>query len=431
MNANAVSTAATLRVCGRKPEGGFCFVPGIALMAAWFAFRREIIELLDLRVWLACFEVLARRCRATKGKPVRYRIEEIQSLVQSRSAEAVERALARLERAGLLTWSESGPVILQGEAALEVAQRIQQVANVERRIPFPRRLLRELVRARRPVLLATAFGHLLRGMYYRGGQCVSGGRCKASWIADLFEVDVRNVKAARGELERRGWIIERTMGQTLLNRWGYAFIVNFDSPEPSREFSGRSPPLEASLRRQSPPPKRNMELLEGSKNQKPASRRPPGASTWNTRSKPCLTNVVNRDLEETARLCVLYEEAISRGVVRDNAAERLKFFGAAQHARAIGTTNPCGLFVTLVRKRLWSFITQRDEEAARRRLALLEERGGVTDFGKPRTTARIRLSALRADSGGLNENRYVIRETILRSLMSVPGAKCDVHERKE
>ena len=36
--------------------------------------------------------------------------------------------------------------------------------------------------------------------------------------------------------------------------------------------------------------------------------------------------------------------------------------------RAIGTKNPCGLFVRLVRGGLWSFATQDDEDAARIRL---------------------------------------------------------------
>jgi hypothetical protein len=42
--------------------------------------------------------------------------------------------------------------------------------------------------------------------------------------------------------------------------------------------------------------------------------------------------------------------------------------GAAEHARVIGTKNPCGLFVRLIRCGLWSFLTQDDEDAASARL---------------------------------------------------------------
>ena len=46
------------------------------------------------------------------------------------------------------------------------------------------------------LLLATTLGHLLRCMYYRDGRCCPDGRCKSSWIARTFGVDIRNVKAA-------------------------------------------------------------------------------------------------------------------------------------------------------------------------------------------------------------------------------------------
>ena len=35
---------------------------------------------------------------------------------------------------------------------------------------------------------------------------------------------------------------------------------------------------------------------------------------------------------------------------------------------AVGKTNPCGLFITLIRNKLWRYITQADEERARKNL---------------------------------------------------------------
>jgi hypothetical protein len=43
----------------------------------------------------------------------------------------------------------------------------------------------------------------------------------------------------------------------------------------------------------------------------------------------------------------------------------LKFFSAAAHAVRVGRTNPAGLFATIVRKGLWSFVTSADEDIAR------------------------------------------------------------------
>ncbi len=419
---NTVSSPC-LRVRARKPTGGYCFVAGVGFLAAWFAFRREIIELQDLRVWLACHELLARRCGASKGVRPRYCLEELQVLVRSKSQPAVRRSLARLERAGMMTWSEHGPEFSRGElAALEahdttIYERVRGVTNIERRIPFPRRLLRELALARRPVLLATAFGHLVRGLYFRGGQCVSGGRCKASWIADLFEVDSRNVKAARRQLERMGWLKPCSVGQTALNRWGYTFVVCLG--QPSHESARRSPPPGRPVRRQSPPPERNMKLLRGSENQEPARRRPAGSSTWNIHvHKPCFTRVSRRDLEESDRLRALYEQAVAHGCIRRTRADLLNFFAAAEHARVVGTRNACGLFVTLVRKRLWSFISLRDEDAARRRLVLLEEQGLLN---KCENIGEARRSPSKPIADDVTD-RLVIREMLRRSLAGTETA---------
>ena len=84
--------------------------------------------------------------------------------------------------------------------------------------------------------------------------------------------------------------------------------------------------------------------------------------------KPNLRNVVPEDLRDTGRLLELHGQAIARGWVTTSDRDRLRFVGAAEHARVIGTKNPCGLFVRLIRCGLWSFLTQDDEDAANARL---------------------------------------------------------------
>jgi hypothetical protein len=83
---------------------------------------------------------------------------------------------------------------------------------------------------------------------------------------------------------------------------------------------------------------------------------------------PTLRAVRSEDLQDTGRTLELYGQAVKAGLVTGSEADRLRFVAAAEHARAIGTTNPCGLFVRLVRGRLWSFLTQDDEDAANARL---------------------------------------------------------------
>lgn len=84
--------------------------------------------------------------------------------------------------------------------------------------------------------------------------------------------------------------------------------------------------------------------------------------------KPNLRDVVLDDLKDTGRLLDLYDQSVALGYVTTSERDRLRFVSAAEHARVIGTKNPCGLFVRLVRCGLWSFLTQDDEDAANTRL---------------------------------------------------------------
>jgi hypothetical protein len=84
--------------------------------------------------------------------------------------------------------------------------------------------------------------------------------------------------------------------------------------------------------------------------------------------RPDFRDLVPEDLKDTGRLLELYDQAVTRGWVTASERNRLRFVSAAEHARVIGTKNPCGLFVRLVRCGLWSFLTQSDEDAASTRL---------------------------------------------------------------
>jgi hypothetical protein len=81
--------------------------------------------------------------------------------------------------------------------------------------------------------------------------------------------------------------------------------------------------------------------------------------------KPTLRHVVWADLHDARRLQQLHLQAIAAALISQSECDRLRFFAAAEHAKAIGTRNPCGLFATIVRRGLWGFITQDDEDAAR------------------------------------------------------------------
>ena len=129
------------------------------------------------------------------------------------------------------------------------------------------------------------------------------------------------------------------------------------------------PPAQAHVARMTIPPG-PAPVAAGSGSPAPSRSRPASAG------QPNLRDVVLEDLKDTGRLLDLYDQGIARGWVTASERDRLRFVSAAEHARVIGTKNPCGLFVRLVRCGLWSFLTQDDEDAANARLKLLL-------YGKP------------------------------------------------
>ena len=251
---------------------------------------------------------------------------------------------------------------------------------LDRPVPVPRRILCYLAELHRPVLIATTVGHLLRGLFLRDGVCVSGGRCKASWISEVFGVDMRNVKFARRELARCGWVVAVPSSQTAMNRWGQAFVLSLEWCFKDDSAAQRIPPRRQKFAPDSPPPGENKKLLIGYGNQKPAQRGPVGACARKGSFRvPSLRKIVFDDLEQPTRTARLFEDAVRLGKVKNTSSDRLLVFAAAAHSKARGVRNPAGLFVWLVRNRCWSHINQRDEDSARATLRVVDESSTMSE----------------------------------------------------
>mgnify|MGYP001566672779 CR=1 FL=1 len=363
-------TAPHPRTLGRtiveKPDGGFVFIPAAAILALWQGYRHENLELLDVRVGLATFEAAMRlRFPHTRAQP-EVRTDQLQCLTGATDRRRITAALRRLESHGLPASALSArrPDVRPFVALLSPDTR-SVVRNHRRRVPVPRRLLVYLARCSRPAVVAVALAHLLRGLYFREGKCVAGGTCKASWVASVFGLDLRTVKAAKAELVRLGWLEPQPTPQHLLNRFGPRFLLRMNW-----RWVRQTPPRTGDCARQSPPPEKNWNLsLRRLGNQKRVR-----TGAWT--AKPTFLRVQPDDLRDPSRLDALYRDAATRGLLRVSESTRLAFFAAAEHAIADGITNVPGLLVAIVRRGLWRNITQADEERARRRLT-------VFDFGEP------------------------------------------------
>ena len=389
-----------------KPDGGYFFVPALAIIQAWLAYKRRIIRLYDLRVWFACFELVARRCDVAPNRFPRYSFDEVHRLVGGANSNHAQTAVRRLMNAGLLDWSErqigcgAGEADTESECDGELNRMLDLVVNHRRKVPVPRRTLRFLAGMTKPVSMATVIGHLLRCMYFRQGMCAPDGRCKASWIAETFSVDVRNVKAARKDLCKIGWLVVEPSTQIAMNRWGAAVRINL-AWKAKRESEVGSPPPASRGAPQSPPPRNNWKLSSRMINQKPVSAIRAGAYCY-AETQARLADVKPEDLRDTGRLELLFAQARGRGWTQDGEAARLRFFAAAEHAKSYGRTNPCGLFVWLIRQQRWDHLTLQDEDRAR--IALRRVECGTTRSHLPRiaqsppTAANGITSSIRRDA---------------------------------
>jgi hypothetical protein len=398
----------------RKPAGGFALVSVTQLMMAWCTFREGHMGLRDLRVYFALVEMKARRCCLDDGQTPEFAIEELRKLVGGAGGETLRESLRRLKRLGLLrTLSKVSIELGTGLDELTfdttpVQEALDEVPHHDRLVPVPRRIIRLIAGGARRTLIATLLGHMIRCLFYRGGKVYPSGVVKASWVAEVFGVSERQIHLQRQHLINLGVLARLHTPQRVLNRHGQWFAFDLEwSPAapapigapgdalPAKGETGTEPSAaslpteatppdggrggEAAPSEPSPPPaeippqtvtpKGNSEpLREDLKTSKPGSAGPAGFSKTDREEKtlePTLRDVKPEDLRDPKRLLDLHAQAVEQGAISNSEAGRLNFFAAANHARVIGSINPPGLFVRIIRSKLFGFLTQDDEDVAR------------------------------------------------------------------
>ena len=364
-----------VKVIATKPAGGFCYIRVRSFLAVWTAFRKGEISLYDVRVWLASFEIVAQRCKA-KDRIPEYKLKEVLALVSSGTQSQVRTSINRLMTIGLLHWADREISLNTSQAETRLGdddawlELLNAVANNRRKAPVPRKMIRYLSQSRSVSLHMVTWGHMLRCMYYRKDRCVSGGRVKSSWIAQTFQGDERNIKKARKTLIEIGWLVPIESSQIAMNRWGLQAVINLHWAAPGSK--AKTPPLQDQNEAKTPPLiDRKLSYSKRSINQKLEANTGVKNQT-NIESIPSLKHITIEDLRDPVRLDQLYRAATKAGSLPHSEANRLLWFAAAERALAEGKHNPCGLFVSLYRRKLWHHITQEQEDRARVKLKILD-----------------------------------------------------------
>src|SRR5207244_11378977 len=99
------STIAYATRSARKPHGGFVLLTVEILYLLWWVYRQRYIQLRDLRVWLACQEMVARRCQLLPDQVPHYTLAEIHRLVGGVGGPRLRCPSRRREAHGLLARS--------------------------------------------------------------------------------------------------------------------------------------------------------------------------------------------------------------------------------------------------------------------------------------------------------------------------------------
>src|SRR5262249_48847540 len=167
-----LSTPAYVTRAARKPHGGFVLLTVEILYLLWWVYRQRYIQLRDLRVWLACQEMVARRCQLRPDQVPHYTLAELHRLVGGVGGPHLRCSLHRLEAYGLLAAPSPGfpftppPDPLRGPPdCTSFPAMCAPIPNLHRRVPVPRPTLRLLALGCRATVIATILGHLIRCLY--------------------------------------------------------------------------------------------------------------------------------------------------------------------------------------------------------------------------------------------------------------------------
>jgi hypothetical protein len=351
--------------------GGYRTMSPIQVCNGLGAYDAGIVKYRTLRSYFACVAVMASREAATRarGEKVRQVPQVVRpvevAMLTGTSERIAAQDLKRLSKAGLI--ERAGEVVQVSTIVLPCASELVECASPSRSwtrpVPVPRAVLRFLASSSRPALTKVLLAHCLRGLSIDRctGEVRGRGTVKCSWVASTFGLSLRAAKAARASLISIGVMgRDECSTQRKLNRTGAYFELNLawsrtGSAPRSSENRTDSAPLIERLRTPS-----DLEYQRTSR---------PGVLAG-----PDLKNVRPEDLGKFARMEELFWQAVDRHVVRGSELDALNFVGAAIRARFGKVRDPVRVFVSIVRRGLWSHISCAEEDRARTALARYRER---------------------------------------------------------
>ncbi len=340
--------------------GGYvCFTT----MELWELCRRASqrdLSLLALRSYLACREMVERRIQATG--PVRYGLAELCALTGADEKPA-SNALADLHGKRLVTFAGQS-IEFEHQHSNPLVDR-PFGTNPGRLVPIPRRMLRTLCQHGRRMEIVVALIHCARGLFLRKGKVVAWGAVKSSWIQSHFGVGRTVVTSARSWLRALGFLLpQEDVAQWRRNRYGYYFKFACGKLKVRKRRQTAFKPKIGTPYKQTP-------FINIKPNQYCTTKGRPydvragiSRETKLKHAKPNIRNVQFRHLSCLGSVLELYRQAVAIGLLADSEANRINFVAAAVRATRAPNGDKVRIFMGIVRRGLWHYITMQQEGRA-------------------------------------------------------------------
>jgi hypothetical protein len=387
-----------------QPKSGYKTITPTEFSNVLFTISNNALSLKGMRVYFACFSLVAIREAANRsqnekskkrgGVTPSFRLKEISKLT-GLSERIIKKELFTLKHLGILSFSDSEIVILKTSltGSEDLLSMLSGNRSSKRPIPIPRSIIRFLAKCEKLSTAKALIAYLLRGLSLsRNGEIKGQGSVKCSWIAETIELSLRSVKSARKELLEIEIITPDTGShQWKLNKTGAYFTINLNWKEHSglsgnkkAEFktpeliilcsnpvdnsestpSHFAPPLSQKCTNFAPPYK-DKKTPYGSKDQKSTS----GLLTKRVgggERKTTINNIVIEDLQSFYRTEELYRQAVKAHWIAASENNFLNWMAAAVRAKSQKDADQVRLFVAIIKRKLFHFITSEQEERARR-----------------------------------------------------------------
>ncbi len=358
-------------------EGGYKTLRVFEISNLFESLKAKRISLRTSQVFFSVVALIAtyeahKRSRTKNfrrvGEITRFSISKLTEL-SGLSEGAVKSELRRLKNLGLISIERGEIRISQEIEESETLNLLSAGRSVKRPVPIPRYALRFLAKAQTKSMVLTTLAYMVRGLTItRAGEIKTSGTVKASWIANVTGLSIRSVKASRAKLIAVEIISkDESSTQIKLNRTGSYFSVITARKAVDKSDSSRvifAPPI----LKKSPefaPPYKDKKTPYGSKNQKSTSGfliKEGGGGERN----PTINNIVIEDLQSFYRTEELYRLAVKAHWIADSENSFLNWMAAAVRAKSQKDADQVRLFVAIIKRKLFHFITSEQEERARR-----------------------------------------------------------------